>query len=63
MQNFTYKTIQFASEGLFKDRGSKFIAYAYSVDNEIDIKSNIELLKKEHHTARHHCWAYRIART
>lgn len=47
-------------ESLFKDKGSKFIGYAYSVNNEEDIKLLIEEVKKIHYSARHHCYAYRI---
>jgi len=60
MQSETYNTIASTSEGLFKDRGSKFIAYAYPVSDELEIKDQLELLKKEHHNARHHCWAYKL---
>ena len=56
----TYKTIKKASEGFFKDRGSKFFGYAYPISSEEELKAKIELLKKEHHTARHHCYAYRF---
>lgn len=56
----SYKTIKKASEGFFKDRGSKFFAYAYPLTSEEELKDKIEMLKKEHHTARHHCYAYRF---
>ncbi len=56
----TYKTIDLASEGLYKDKGSKFIAYLYSVKTEQEIKDFIIQLKKDHHSARHHCYAYRL---
>lgn len=56
----TYKTIEKPSEGLFKDKGSKFIAYAYPVSEEESVKSIIQSLKKEHYNARHHCYAYRF---
>lgn len=55
-----YKTITKASEGFFKDRGSKFYGYAYPITTEQELKTKIEALKKEHHTARHHCYAYRL---
>ncbi len=55
-----YKTITFVSEGLYKDKGSKFISYAYPVSSEEEIKTALEDLKKAHHPARHHCYAYRI---
>ncbi len=56
----TYKTIQTASEGLFKDKGSKFIAYAYPVTSEDQIKEIVQSIKKEHYSARHHCYAWRL---
>ena len=56
----TYKTIGVPSEGLYKEKGSKFIAYAFLVSNEIQIKEITARLKKEHHSARHHCFAWRL---
>ena len=56
----TYLTIEHHSEGLYIDKGSKFIAYAYPVSDEETIKQHILHLKKEHHSARHHCYAYRL---
>lgn len=56
----TYKTISAPSEGLFKDKGSKFIAYAYPVTSEDQIKEIVQAIKKEHYSARHHCYAWRL---
>jgi uncharacterized YigZ family protein len=56
----TYKTIDQPAEGLFKDKGSKFIAYAYPVYSEDEIKEHIQRIKKEHFSARHHCYAWRL---
>ncbi len=56
----TYKTIASSSEGIYKDRGSKFIAYAYPVTNEQQVKEHIAALRKDHFSARHHCYAFRI---
>ncbi|HTD40152.1 MAG TPA: YigZ family protein [Mucilaginibacter sp.] len=55
----TYFTIESASEGLLRDRGSKFLSYTYPIISELDIKSIIANLKKEHPKANHHCWAMR----
>jgi uncharacterized YigZ family protein len=55
-----YKTIKNNSEGVYKEKGSKFFAYAYPVTNEQETKDIFNNLKKEHHGARHHCFAYRI---
>ncbi|NQY05783.1 MAG: YigZ family protein [Flavobacteriaceae bacterium] len=57
----TYKTIEKAFAGdLFKDRGSKFFGYAFPITSEEDVKIQIEELKKEHHTARHWCYAWQL---
>lgn len=57
----TYKTISIKSIGeLFKDKNSKFYGYAYPVNSESDIKKCLESTKKEHHLARHWCYAYQL---
>lgn len=56
----TYKTIKSPVEGLFKDRGSKFLAYAYPIEHENEVKPIIENLRKEHFKAVHHCYAFRL---
>ena len=58
----TYKSIAKPSEGLFKDQGSRFIALAYPVESEEEVKALLEKARKEYHDARHHCVAYRIGR-
>ena len=55
----TYLTIEKPAEGIFRDRGSKFLAYAYPVNSDADIKEIIGQLKAEHPKANHHCWAFR----
>ena len=55
-----YKTIDIPSEGIFRDKGSRFIAYAYPFTDEKDLKDILENVKKEHPKARHHCYAYRL---
>jgi len=57
----TYKTIQKLSEGVYRDKGSKFIAYLYPLSSENDIKNIITALKAEHPKARHYCWAFRLS--
>lgn len=59
-QTDTYRSIEAASEGLFKDNGSRFIALAYPVESEDQVKEIVAGLKKEYHDARHHCYAYRL---
>ena len=57
----TYKTIDSSFEGeIFKDRGSKFIGYCFPILNEDEVKPLIENLKKQHHNARHWCYAWQI---
>ncbi|MBQ9463447.1 MAG: YigZ family protein [Bacteroidales bacterium] len=55
-----YKSIASKSDGLFKDNGSRFIASAWPVESEEEVKSIVDSLKKEYHDARHHCYAYRL---
>lgn len=57
----TYKTIASPIKGiLFKEKHSKFYGYAFHVLNEDDVKTHLENVKKEHHSARHWCYAYQI---
>lgn len=55
-----YLTIEQPVAAEFKDRGSKFLAYAYPVVSAADFKQKLKLLKEEHPKAVHHCFAYRI---
>ena len=55
-----YKTISKLSKGEFKDRGSKFIAYACPAYDEKEWQSHLETVKKEHFKARHHCYGFRL---
>ena len=57
----TYKSITKESLGIYRESGSKFMAYAYPVSDENQIKDLISKLKKEHYSARHHCYAYRLS--
>ncbi|OUS00688.1 YigZ family protein [Flavobacteriales bacterium 33_180_T64] len=56
-----YKTITTPSpEVMFKDRNSKFFGYAFPVISEAEIKQHLDNLKKQHHQARHWCYAYQF---
>jgi len=55
-----YKTIKEASEGFFKDRSSKFYAFAFPVKTEDDIAEFRAKIRKEYYDARHHVYAYRL---
>lgn len=54
----TYKTIEGTAEGLYKDKGSKFLSFAYHVESEAEVKSIVDGIKKKYFDARHHCYAY-----
>ena len=56
--NDTYLTISNVSEGLYKEKGSKFLAFAYPVSHENEIKDILDSLRKQYYDARHHCYAY-----
>lgn len=56
----SYLSLKGRSEGLFNSKGSKHFGYATAVSSEEDVKSFIENLKEEHHSARHFCYAYRL---
>ena len=55
-----YLTIEKPSNAEFKDRGSKFIAFAFPIETADEFKQRMQVLKKEHPKAVHHCFAYRI---
>lgn len=56
----TYTTLANNGEGLYKEKGSKFIATAFVVENEEDVKAALLESHKKYHDARHHCYAYII---
>jgi len=58
----TYLTITAPSEGVYKDKGSKFISYLFPVVSEDEIKEHLIKIKKEHFGARHHCYAWRLGK-
>ncbi|TNF39614.1 MAG: YigZ family protein [Bacteroidetes bacterium] len=55
-----FKTIETESRGFFKEKGSKFYSFAFPVQSENEIKDKLQVLRKEHHSARHHCFAWRM---
>ena len=59
-QRSTYKTLVSLSEGLYKEKGSKFIGLATACYTEKEVKAFLETWKKEHYQARHLCYAYRF---
>jgi len=56
----SFLSIESPSTGLFKAKGSKFLSYAFPVNSESDIKEHLKKIKKEHYSARHHCFAWRL---
>lgn len=56
----TYKSISAPSRGIYKELGSKFLAFAYPVSTEEEIKQILASLRKEYFDARHHCYAWRL---
>lgn len=58
--NDQYKTIKQPSEGIFRDKGSKFLGFAYPFSKEEQLKEIISQLKVQHPKANHHCYAYRL---
>src|SRR5688572_6607814 len=55
-----YQTIEKESVAEFKDRGSRFLAYAFPISSTDDFKKRLKELKEEHSKAVHHCFAYRV---
>lgn len=55
-----FKTLHKPSEGLYKEKGSKFIALVFPVRNEEEIKFHLQELRKQYFDARHHCYAFRL---
>jgi uncharacterized YigZ family protein len=60
MDSDTYKTIKSSAEGVYKEKGSRFISKAVPVCNQGEIKLIVDQIRKDHHLARHHCFAYML---
>jgi uncharacterized YigZ family protein len=56
----SYQTIAGISEGIYKEKGSKFIAYAHPLESEEDVKEMVAVYKKKYFDARHHCYAWQL---
>lgn len=58
---FSFNTIKSPVENiLLKEKGSKFIGFAFPVDDEAELKKSLEKIREEHPKATHHCYAYRL---
>jgi uncharacterized YigZ family protein len=58
MPEFSYLTIKSITQGLYKEKGSKFLAFAYPIESEEEVKQRLSELRKTYFDARHHCYAY-----
>ena len=62
MAGDTYLSIAGDSKGIYKEKGSKFLAFAIPVNNEAEVRKKRDSVKKKYHDARHHCYAYIIGK-
>ena len=56
----TFRTLAAPATGEFRDRGSKFLAFAFPIRNEADVRTYLDALRVQHPKAVHHCYAYRL---
>ena len=56
----TYQTLKSPIQAEFKDKGSRFLVFAYPVQTAEQVKKHVDDLRQEHHKARHWCYAYRL---
>jgi len=59
----SYKTLESSAEGTYREKGSRFLAFGFPVQNEEEIRNILASLRKKYHDARHHCYAYRLGPT
>jgi uncharacterized YigZ family protein len=62
MESDSYYTIKSVSEGIYKEKGSRFLACAFPISDIEEVRPIIEKIRKERHEARHHCFAYMIGK-
>lgn len=60
MRSDEYRTVRGEATGLYKDKGSRFLAFAYNVESVEEAKERVREKEREYHDARHHCYAWRI---
>lgn len=60
MEHDSYKTIAAPALAVTKDKGSRFLSYAYPIAQEQDVKPLLDALRKKHYDATHHCYAWRL---
>lgn len=62
MSTDTYLTVSTSSSGVYKEKGSKFLAFAYPVSTIGDVEEKLDEVRKKYHDARHHCYAYMLGK-
>lgn len=60
MAVFSYRTVREPGQGIYKEKGSKFLAFAWPVTSEADIRERLGAVRKEYFDARHHCYAWML---
>jgi len=60
MDTFSFRTIKAPAEGIYKEKASKFLAFAFPVTSEVQIKEHLTVLKKKYFDAHHHCYAFAL---
>lgn len=60
MGEYAYLTVASKTSGLYKEKGSKFLSFVFPIASVEDAKDQLELIRKEYHDARHHCFAWII---
>jgi uncharacterized YigZ family protein len=58
MEVYSFRTIEGSIDGNYKELGSKFLAFAFPVESEVEIKEQLDVLRKKYFDARHHCYAW-----
>jgi uncharacterized YigZ family protein len=56
----SYRTIEKPAEGEYREKGSRFLAFGFPVENEEEVRVFLSGIRKKYHDARHHCYAYRL---
>ncbi|MGC3948063.1 MAG: YigZ family protein [Chryseolinea sp.] len=60
MTAYSYRTIKSPSQGSYKEKGSRFLSFAYPVDTEGAVRLHLDQLRQEYFDARHHCYAWML---
>ncbi|MBM3436955.1 MAG: YigZ family protein [Bacteroidetes bacterium] len=60
VQDDTYRTVEQISRGIYREKGSKFLAIAIPVKSEFEVNEQLKSIRKEYHDASHWCFAYRL---